>query len=185
MTSAVAAKLPTANGPPTVSEGDASPEELAEIDRLLDTWSGRRRAFRRQQVGAESEREEFIRHAEGLLGSVIRPSLQAVASRLKACGGDAQLAERQARPFHGLRLTLWMALDREVTVLDRPDLYPYLQVDLDVPNRVFAIWEGDMWERQGSSRATDPWELADITTPVVTERAIAILRRAASHDVLT
>jgi hypothetical protein len=42
-----------------------------------------------------------------------------------------------------------------------------------------------MWERQGSSRATCPWKLADITAPVVTERAIAILRRAASHDVRT
>jgi hypothetical protein len=78
-----------------------------------------------------------------------------------------------------------MTLDREVTVLDRPDLYPYLQLDLDVPRRVFTIWEGDIWERQGSRRATDPWKLADITAPVVTERAIAVLRRVASHDVRT
>jgi hypothetical protein len=92
--------------------------------------------------------------------------------------------ERHRDPFHGLRLTLWMALDREVAVPDRLDLYPYLQLDHDVPNRVFTIWEGDMWERQGSSRATDPWTLADITTTVVTERAISILRRAAGHDVL-
>jgi hypothetical protein len=182
MTTAVAATMPTVDPPVTVLGGDA----LAEIDRVLDTWSARRRAFRRQQVEAEDERQELMRHAEGLAGSVIRPSLQAVAARLKACGGDAKLVRRHRDPFYGLRLTLWMALDREVAVLDRPDLYPYLQLDLDVPNRVFTIWEGDMWERQGSSRATDPWTLADITTPVVTERPSpsAILRRAASHDVL-
>jgi hypothetical protein len=185
MTAAVAAKMPTVDSPVTVLGGDATPAALAEIDRVLDTWSARRRALRHQQVELEDERQEFIRHAEGLAGSVIRPSLQAVAARLKACGSDAKLVERHRDPFHGLRLTLWMALDREVAVLDRPDLYPYLQLDLDVPNRVFTIWEGDMWERQGSSRATGPWKLADITAPVVTERAIAILRRAASHDVPT
>ncbi len=112
---------------------------------------------------------------------MIRPSLQAIAQRLKACGGDGTLVERSRDPFHGLRLTLWMALDREVTVLDRPDLYPYIRLDLDVAHRRFTVWEGDMWERQGSSRATDPWKLGDITGPVVTERVIAILRRAAGH----
>jgi len=35
---------------------------------------------------------------------------------------------------------------REIEALDRPDLYPYLQLDLDVPKRVFTVWEGDMCE---------------------------------------
>ena len=126
---------------------------------------------------------EFIRHAEGLAGSVIRPSLHAIAESLKTCGGDGRLRERPRDAFHSLRLTLWMALDGELTDLDRPDRYPYIQLDLDVGARRFNVWEGDMWERQGSSRATAPWDLSDITGPVVTERVIAILRRAASHDV--
>ncbi len=162
-----------------------APDALAAIDDVLDVWSARRQAFRRQRVEAEDERREFIRHAEGLASSVIRPTLEAVAQRLKACGGDGRLVERPMDAFHGLRLTLWMALDRPVEVLDRPDLYPYIRLDLDVANRRFTLWEGDMWERQGASRPTDPWELSDITGPVVTERVIAILRRAASHDVLT
>ena len=116
---------------------------------------------------------------------MIRPSLQAVAERLRSCGGDGALVERTKDSFHGLRLTLWMALDRPVTVLDRPDLFPYIRLDLDVARRRFTIWEGDMWERRGSSRATEPWKLDDITGPVVIERVIAILRRAAGHDVLT
>src|SRR6185437_16825223 len=103
----------------------------------------------------------------GIATSVIRPSLQAVAQRLKAGGGDGTLVERPRDPLQGLRLTLWMALDRQVTVLDRPDLYPYIRLDLDVVGRRFAIWEGDMWERQGSSRATGSWELSGITCPVV------------------
>lgn len=181
----VAAKMPDAGLPVTVLGGDAQPAALMEIDRVLDTWSARRRAFRRQEVEADDERREFIRHAEGLAGSVIRPSLLAIAARLKACGGDARYVERRRDPSHRLRLTLWMALDREIEVLDRPDLYPYLQLDLEVPKRVFTIWEGDMWEGQGASRATNPWRLADITAPVVTERAIAILRRAAGHEVRT
>ena len=158
-------------------------DPLAAIDNVLDVWSARRRAFRRQQAETEDERQEFIRHAEGLAGSVIRPSLQAIAERLKACGGDGRLVERPRDAFHSLRLTLWMALDGELTELDRPDRYPYIQLDLDVAARRFNVWEGDVWERQGSSRATAPWDLSDITGPVVTERVIGILRRAASHDV--
>lgn len=103
--------MPAVDPPVTVLAGDVPPAALAEIDRVLDTWSARRRAFRRQQVEADDERREFIRHAEGLAGSVVRPSLQAIAARLKACSGDARLVERRRDPFQSLRLTLWMALD--------------------------------------------------------------------------
>ena len=160
-------------------------DALAEIDHVLDRWSSRRRYFGRLQVEAEEVRQEFIRHAEGLAITVLRPSLQAVAQRLRACGGDGTLVERPRDAFHGLRLTLWMALDRKITVLDRPDLYPYIRLDLDVPRRMFTVWEGDVWSRQGSSRLADPWMLGDITGPVVTERVVAILRRAASHKVIS
>lgn len=158
-------------------------DSLAEIDDVLDQWSSRRRDFGRLQIEDEEVRQEFIRHAEGLASSVLQPSLQAVAQRLKASGGDGRLVVRQRDPFHGLRLTLWMALDGKITVLDRPDLYPYIRLDLDVAHRTFTVWEGDVWGRQGSSRRAAPWRLGDITGPVVTERAVAILRRAASHKV--
>jgi hypothetical protein len=159
--------------------------ELGEIDDVLDAWSARRREFRRQQVEAEDERQEFIRHAEGLVSSVVRPSFQAIAHRLKACGGDGTLVERPRDALHGPRLTLWMALDGKIAVIDRPDLYPYIRLDLDVSRRRFSVWEGDRWERQGSSRPTDPWALSDITAPYVTDRVVAILRRAASHEVFS
>ncbi len=185
MTAALTASVCDAAPTEAARPYTGAPDELAAIDDVLDVWAARRQAFRRQRVEDEDERREFIRHAEGIASSVIRPTLEAVAQRLKACGGDGRLVERPMDAFHGLRLTLWMALDREVTMLDRPDLYPYIRLDLDVANRRFTLWEGDMWERQGASRPTDPWELSDISGPIVTERVIAILRRAASHDVLT
>ena len=184
VTPALAGRTHETESTEAASPDTSAPDPLAAIDNVLDVWSARRRAFRRQQIEVEDERQEFIRHAEGLAGSVLRPSLQAIAQRLRACGGDGRVVERPRDPFHCLRLTLWMALDRGVAVLDRPDRFPYIQLDLDVPNRRFTVWEGDMWERQGSSRATDPLKLSDITGPVVTERVIAILRRAASHKVL-
>ena len=159
-------------------------DALAEIDDVLDQWSSRRRDFGRLRVEAEEARQEFIHHAEELASRVLRPSLQAVAQRLRASGGDGALVERPRNAFHGFRLTLWMALDRKITVLERPDLYPYIRLDLDVAHRRFTVWEGDVWGEQGSSRPTDPWMLGDITGPVVTERAVTILRRAASHKVV-
>ena len=101
---------------------------LGQIDDVLDAWSVRRRDFHHEQVEAEDERQEFIRHAEGLASSVLRPSLEAIAQRLKACGGDGTLVERPRDAFHGLRLTLWMALDRKIELLDRPDMYPYVGI---------------------------------------------------------
>ena len=169
------------SGLPRIDASDA----LGEIDDVLDGWSARRRDCRRRQVELEDERQEFIRHAEGLAESMLRPSLQAIAQRLKACGGDGALVERPRDAFHDLRLTLWMALDRKVAVFDRPDIYPYIRLDVDVPRRRFTVWEGDMWERQGASRPTDPWELNEITAPFVTERVVAILRRAAGHKVFS
>ena len=150
---------------------------------MLKQWSSRRRDFGRLQIEVEEVRQEFIGHAEGVASGVLQPSLQAVAQRLKASGGDGMLVVRPRDAFHGLRLTLWMALDRKITVLDRPDLYPYIRLDLDVAHRTFTVWEGDVWGRQGSSRPAAPLKLGDITGPVVTERVVAVLRRAASHKV--
>jgi len=159
-------------------------DALAEIDDVLDQWSSRRRDFGRLRVEAEEARQEFIPHTEGLASSVLRPSLQTVAQRLRASGGDGTVVERPRDALHGLRLTLWMALDRKITVLERRDLYPYIRLDLDVARRRFTVWEGDVGGEQGSSRPADPWMLGDITGPVVTERVVTILRIAASHKVI-
>ena len=77
-----------------------------------------------------------------------------------------------------------MSLEGEIAS-PRQDRNPYLQLDLDVPNWRFKVWEGDMWEKQGSSRDSTPWRLNEVTTKALTQRVIAILHRAASHDVVS
>ncbi len=146
MKPALVDRVPYAEPTTTASPDTEAPDPLAAIDSVLDVWSARRRAFRRQRDEAEHERREFIRHAEELADRVIRPRFQVIAQRLKACGGDGWLVEHPRDAFHGLRLTLWMALDREVVLLARPDRFPYIQLDLDVPKRRFTVWEGDMWD---------------------------------------
>ena len=39
-----------------------------------------------------------------------------------------------------------------------------------------------MWRKQGTSRATSPWELGDISSDVIIERVVGILARAADHN---
>lgn len=143
---------------------------LGQIDDVLDSWSVRRRDFHHEQVGAEDERQEF---AEGLAGSVPRLSLESIAQRLKACGGDGMLVLRPRSELHGLHITLWMALHRKIEVLDRPDMYPYVRLDLDVAHRTFFVLEGDRWEQQGASRSAVSLQLSDITVPFVADQVVA------------
>jgi hypothetical protein len=156
---------------------------LAEVDDVLGTWSGQRQAFAQRQAEARAAGQQFERNAHDLARTVLRPALDALAARLKADGGGGRVDERILDGSRSYRLTLWMSLEGGITT-PRQDRNPYLQIDLDVPNRRFEVWEGDMWEKQGSSRNSTPWQPGDITTEAVTERVIAILRRAASHDVV-
>ena len=54
----------------------------------------------------------------------------------------------------------------------RVDRFPYLQIDLDVPSRSLKVWEGDMWERRGASRAADPFTLKTLTPHEVKRCAV-------------
>ena len=76
-----------------------------------------------------------------------------------------------------------MSLEDGITGTPRQDVNPYLQLDADVGQRRIAVWEGDMWQKEGTSRATSPWGLNDVSTESVTERILEILRRAATHGV--
>jgi hypothetical protein len=75
-----------------------------------------------------------------------------------------------------------MSLKGEITGAPRQDRNPYLQLDADVAHHRVDVWEGDMWEKQGTSRATSPWQLSEISSESITERVVAILERAANHD---
>jgi hypothetical protein len=70
-----------------------------------------------------------------------------------------------------------------MTGAPRQDRNPYLQLDANVMYRRVDIWEGDMWQKLGTSRATSPWQLSDITS--VTERIVGILGRQPQRGTLT
>ena len=38
-----------------------------------------------------------------------------------------------------------------------------------------------MWQKQGASRGTSPWELGEISSEAIIERVVGILTRAADH----
>ena len=71
----------------------------------------------------------------------------------------------------------------EIAGSPRQDLNPFLQLDADPVQRQIDVWEGDMVENQGTSRATSPWALSEVTEEAVMGRIVAILRRAGTHGV--
>jgi hypothetical protein len=76
-----------------------------------------------------------------------------------------------------------MSMEGEIAGSPRQDLNPFLQLDADLANRRIDVWEGDMVENQGTSRATSPWDLSEVTPDSVMERIVDILRRAGTHGV--
>ena len=137
----------------------------------------------RKQAQAESERNQFLTDFRDITDSVIRPAMQAAVDRLGKDGGGGLIEERKEDLMHRPRITLWMSLEDAITGTPRQDLNPYLQVDANVGLRRIDVWEGDMWEKEGNSRATSPWELSEVSNESVTERILDILRRAATHGV--
>jgi hypothetical protein len=169
-----------------LSAGATAPEEsvdLKEIDQVLASWSDQRQAFMARQAAAEASRQLFLRQAAEIADHVIRPAMEATLDRLNRDGGGGRIEERARDDTHSLRLILWMSLEGDLAGTPRQDRNPYLQLDIDVATRQVDVWEGDMWQKQGSSRATAPWHLSEITAGSVTLRAIDILKRAAGHDV--
>jgi hypothetical protein len=154
-----------------------------EIDVLMRSWAARRTSFLARQAEALANRHRFIADADELVARIVRPTLDAIAERLNADGGGGRVEESPGTAQRPLRLRLWMSLEGEVPVPGRQDGNPYFQIDLDVANRRFTIWEGDMWRKQGASRATTPWRLEEVTKSSVADPVVAILKRASAHDI--
>jgi hypothetical protein len=167
--------------PTTNEHGDTG---LAALDEVLASWSADRKAFAKQGAEANEQRKRFVLEANQVFELIVRPAMEAAVDRLGQDGGGGRVQERPGDDRQNLRFTLWMSLEGEVANPPRQDRNPYLQLDLDAANEQVDVWEGDMWEKQGSSHVGKPWVLAEITTDSVTERIVAILRRSASHDVV-
>ena len=157
-------------------------DPLGALDVLLVTYREQEAARESLQRAQDAERERFVREARHALEEVVKPALRAVARRLQRCGGDGFVAERAADGRRSQRITLWMSPEGPVADSPRVDRFPYLQIDVDAPSRSLTVWEGDMWNRRGASRATDPFTLETLTVDGVVLRAIDVLRRVVALD---
>jgi hypothetical protein len=166
-----------------LSAGSAIPvptDSVTDIDQIVHHWTVLRQEGVERQAEAEAQRRQFFVDFQTISDSVIRPAMQAAVDRLGEDGGGGLIEEREENLMHRPRIILWMSLDGDV-VAPRQDLNPYLQLDADAGRRRIEVWEGDMWEKEGVSRAGSPWELGDVSTKSVTQRILDILRRAARH----
>lgn len=78
-------------------------------------------------------------------------------------------------------MTLWISLEGSMVTTPRADKNPYLQLDVDVTARPLTVWEGDMWDKRGASRRTEPITLDELKTETLTQRVVDVLRRAVEH----
>jgi len=167
--------------PDQSSSQPQSADPLVEIDHLLNRRSSRVREMAEQSASARAEGEAFLRQFDEISRRVIKPTMEAVISRLRKDGGDGSIAERGLDASQNPRVILWMSLQGEISSEPHQDRNPFLQLDADTAHRRVDVWEGDMWEKQGASRAMAPWELVEISPESLTKRIIGILARATPH----
>ena len=106
-----------------------------------------------------------------------------VIEELRKDGGGGLIEEHAADRLHKPRVTLWMSMEGEIEGSPRQDLNPFLQLDADPVHGRINVWEGDMVGNQGTSRATSPWAMSEVTPESVMDRIVDILRRAGLHGV--
>ena len=156
-------------------------DPISEIDDILEHWTDRQHQLAEREARAQAEAKRFLEEYKELSEHVIKPAMEQIIQRLRKDGGGGLIWEGASTTTHRPRLVLWMSLDGEIIGAPRQDLNPYLQLDVDVEHRRIDVWEGDMWQKQGTSRSTAPWQLNEISIKSVTERVVAILERAARH----
>ncbi|MGD0945776.1 MAG: hypothetical protein ABR972_16130 [Acidimicrobiales bacterium] len=171
---------PPAAADESIGIGEEDP--LAEIDRLIQKRRDDEQRSADQMAQLATDRSEFSTEFETVFEEQVRPSMEAIIDRLRRNGGDGVIVERpeDGRLKHNHLFTLWMSLDGEITGAPREDRLPYLQLEADVDKRLVTVSEGDMWEGHGGNRSgrVGEWKLSEITATLVTQEALAILRRS-------
>jgi hypothetical protein len=164
------------------SASSAEVDPLAEIDLLMYKREDDAKRHAEERAKLVTDRSEFWTEFAKVCDEQIRPSMEAIIERLRRNGGGGAIVERPenlaVRQDH--RVTLWMSLAGEITGTLRVDRLPYLQLDADVQRHSVVVSEGDMWDGHGGKRSgkTGEWQLSEITEDLVTEEALAILRRS-------
>ncbi len=156
-------------------------DPISEIDEILEHWTDRQHQLAAREAQAQAESKRFLDEFKELSEHVIKPAMDQIIQRLRKDGGGGLIWDGGSTTMHRPRLVLWMSLEGDIIGAPRQDLNPYLQLDADVAHRRIDVWEGDMWQKQGTSRSTAPWQLNEVSTKSVTERVVAILERAARH----
>ena len=158
-------------------------DPLLEIDHLMKKRVDHERELAERSIQRLAERSEFSALFASLCDDKVRPSMEAIVERLRLNGGGGTIEElgEDECVRRGHRLTLWMSLDGEIIGSPRKDRNPYLQLDADVDKRSVLVSEGDMWQGNGGNRSgrAAEWRISEITPELVTEEAIAVLRRSA------
>ena len=167
--------------PPLIGGPEAQTDSVGGIDRILGEWTDREEEFAKKADEAKAGREEFLDRFRDVMGCVIKPAMEAIVQRLEEDGGDGAIWEGDSEAMHRPRVILWMSLKGKMSNSPRQDRNPYLQLDLDMARHQIDVWEGDMWENTGVSRATDPWDLRDITPEKINRAVMGILDRATNH----
>lgn len=164
----------------------ATPEEPVDpvggIDRILEAWGERQDEYAKRADEAQAGRQAFLSAFRELMGRVIKPTMEGIVQRLQEDGGDGAIWEGDSEAMHRPRVILWMSLKGKISGPPRQDRNPYLQLDVDLAQRRIDVWEGDMWENSGVSRATSPWDLGDITPQKINRAVMRILDRATNHN---
>ncbi len=179
-----AGERPASSGGPTRAGGaPPSRDSIEGIDEIVSDWGARRDEEAERSARVEVERVQFLRGFERVVASVVYPTMQAAADRLTRDGGGGWVEAHDGDGSQGPKIILWMSLEGPISGTPREDRNPYLRLDADVPRRRIAVWEGDMWQRRGSSGPSTPWTLNDVSADAVTGQILEILRRAATHGI--
>jgi len=134
-----------------------------------------------RQSDANTERARLQAEFSAVCSQRVLPAMQAFLERLRLNGGGGLVEEHDGVEGAGVapRVRLWMSLSGEIIGRPRQDQHPYLELDFDVAQQQVNVAEGDMWKGHGRSGPVGVWIASEITSEMVTESLIDVLRRAA------
>jgi len=138
-----------------------------------------------RQSDAGTERARLQAEFSAVCSQQILPAMQAFLERLRMNGGGGLVEEHDGVEGAGVapRVRLWMSLSGEIIGRPRQDQHPFLELDFDVAQQQVNVAEGDMWKGHGTSGPVGVWIASEITSEIVTESLIDVLRRAAALPV--
>ena len=170
------------SSPPSgVGEGD---DPLAEVDEILEGREERLRQAADRTGVEEARRRQFLDDFAIVREREVRPAMEAVRDRLRRDGGGGFIEEHAGgEPRYPLpRVTLWMSLAGEIPGPGREDRYPYLRLDADATHGYVQVAAGDLWQGGGTHTTgrAGTWELSEITSELVEQTILDVLRRSAT-----